>query len=63
MKTAAKVFTIIGIITTFATIIGPIIGFLCLKKMKNGEKSVGLAVCNILFCNVLGGIFMLLIKE
>lgn len=63
MKTLAKVFTIIGIVCNFWTIIAPIIGFICLGKMKRGEKSVGLAVCNLIFCSLLGGIFQLLDKE
>ena len=63
MKTLAKVFTIIGIISLFPTVVAPIVGFICLSKMNKGEKSVGLAVCNIIFCSLLGGIFQLLDKE
>ncbi len=63
MKTLAKVFTIIGIIVSFWSIIGPIVGFICLGKIKRGEKSVAWAVLNLIFCNLLGGIFMLLDKE
>ena len=62
MKTAAKVFIIIGMIVGFWTILPLIFGIIALKKMKTEEPSTGLSVCVLLFCNVLGGIFLLCSK-
>jgi len=62
MKTAAKVFIIIGMIVGFWTILPLIFGIIALKKMKTEKPSTGLSVCVLLFCNVLGGIFLLCSK-
>lgn len=61
MKLAAKVLTILWIIGTWWTIVNLVLGILALKKIKAGEKSLGLSIVNIIFGNI-GGIFMLLIK-
>jgi len=66
MKTLAKVFTIIGAITGAIAIFPLIIGLISLKKMKNATCKADIkvwAIITLLFCNVLGGIFMLLTKD
>lgn len=66
MKTAAKVFTIIGMVVGFWTIIPLIVGIIALKKLnKATSKSelTGIAICNLLFCNLIGGILMLCLKD
>lgn len=66
MKLAAKILTIVGIIVGLPTIISPIIGLIALNKMKNAKSKSDLtviAILNLLFCSLLGGVFMLLINE
>lgn len=66
MKLAAKILTIVGIIVGLPTIISPIIGLIALNKMKNAKSKSDLtviAILNLLFCSLLGGVFMLLIGE
>ena len=66
MKTAAKIFIIIGMIVGFWYILPLIFGFIALKKLKTAKKKEELtvtAILTLLFCNILGGIFMLLIKD
>ena len=66
MKTAAKVFIVLGMIFGFILILPIIFGALSLSKINSAtQKSelVGLGVCTLLFCSLLGGIFMLCIPE
>ena len=66
MKTAAKIFIIIGMIIGFWMILPIIFGALSLGKINTAtQKSelVGLGICTLIFCSVLGGIFMLCIPE
>lgn len=42
MKTAAKVFIIIGIVVGFITIIAPIVGFVALNQMKTQNDFVNI---------------------
>ena len=66
MKSAAKIFTIIGMIVGCFAIYPVIIGWLCLKKMDEAQSKSDLtvwAVLNLVFCSMLGGLFMLLIDE
>lgn len=62
MKTAAKVFIIIGMIIGFWSILPLVFGIIALKKMKTEKPSTGLSVCVLLFCNILAGIFLLCSK-
>ncbi len=66
MKTAAKVFIIIGMVVGFWTILPLIFGFIALKKLKTAttksELTVPAVLC-LLFCNIIGGVLMLCIKE
>ena len=63
MKTAAKVFIIIGMITMFWCILPLIFGGIALNQMKTQKPSTGICVCVLLFCNLLGGIFLLCSDE
>ena len=66
MKLAAKIFTIIGMVTGVMAIIPVIVGFLALKKMKTATCKKDLtvmAVLNLIFCNMIGGILMLCLPE
>ena len=63
MKTAAKVFIIIGMITGFWCILPLIFGGIALKQMKTQKPSTGMCVCVLLFCNLLAGIFLLCSNE
>lgn len=66
MKTAAKVFIILGIVFTFYLIVPIIIGVIALNKLENVQNKdelTGIAICTLLFCSLLGGIFMLCIPD
>ncbi len=63
MKTAAKVFIIIGMIVGFWYILPLIFGIIALKKMKTEKPSVGLSICVLLFCNTIAGILLLVSKD
>ncbi|MBQ7935364.1 MAG: hypothetical protein IJ407_04015 [Clostridia bacterium] len=66
MKTAAKVFIIIGIVVGFIGIIPPIVGFIALNKLKKATKKselTGIAIVTLLFCNLIGGILMLCLSD
>lgn len=59
MATAAKVFTIIGMIVGAIGILPLIFGFITLKKMKDGTLTTGWKVCNLLFVSLISGILLL----
>lgn len=66
MKTAAKVFIIIGMIVGFWMILPLIFGGITLSKMKTATKKDDIttwAVLSLLFCSLLGGIFLLCTKD
>lgn len=66
MKTAAKVFIIIGMIVGAIGIIPLVIGGITLSKMKKATQKSDVtvwAVLSLLFCNLLGGIFLLCCKD
>lgn len=66
MKTAAKVFIIIGMVIGFWMILPLIFGGLALSKINSAtqkEELVGFGVCALLFCSMVGGILMLCIPE
>lgn len=66
MKTAAKVFLVIGCISGAIAIFPLVVGILAIKKLNTATKKEELTtmgVLALLFCNVLGGIFMLCIKD
>ena len=59
MKVAAKVFIIIGMVIGFWMILPLIFGGIALSQMKTRKPSIALSVCVLLFCSLLGGIFLL----
>ncbi len=59
MKTLAKVFIIIGMVVGFWSILPLIFGIIALNQMKTQKPSTGICVCVLLFCSLLGGIFLL----
>jgi len=66
MKTAAKVFIIIGMVIGFWTILPLVFGGITLSKMKNATCKEDLtvwAVLTLIFCSLLGGIFLLCCKD
>jgi len=62
MKTAAKVFIIIGMVVGFWTVLPLIFGIIALKQMKTQKPSTGISICVLLFCNLIGGILLLCSK-
>ena len=66
MKTAAKVFIILGMIFGFYTILPLIFGFIALKKLKTATKKDELtvtAILTLIFCSLIGGVLMLCLKD
>ena len=66
MKTPAKVFIWIGMIIQFFLIYPIVLGVLSLKKINSATSSNELQTLGIfttLFCSLLGGVFMLCIKD
>lgn len=63
MKTAAKVFIILSMIFGFWTVLPLIFGIIALGQMKTQKPSTGICVCVLLFCSLLGGIFLLCSKD
>ena len=66
MKTAAKVFIILGMICTFYLIFPLVVGFIALKKLKTAKSKqelTGIAVVTLIFCNLIGGILMLCLSD
>lgn len=64
MKTAIQVFTIIGIILGFITIVSPIFGFMALNQMKQGRRpEMWLCICVLLLCSPISGILMLVADD
>ncbi|MBR7185077.1 MAG: hypothetical protein IKD37_05660 [Clostridia bacterium] len=63
MKLAATIFIIIGMITGCFAILPLIFGIIALKQMKTQKPSTGMCVCVLLFCSLLGGIFLLISDE
>jgi len=66
MKTAAKVFIIIGMIFNFWWIVPIIIGIIAIRKLDTAQSKsdlTGIAVATLLCCNIIGGILMLCVDE
>ena len=66
MKTAAKVFIILGMICGCITILPLIFGGITLSKMKKATTAKELMVWGILdifFCGLIGGILVLCLKD
>lgn len=63
MKTAAKVFIIIGMVAGFWTILPLIFGGIALSKMSKNELTTGWKVCVLLFVNIIAGILLLCMND
>ena len=66
MKTAGKVFIIIGMIVGFWMILPLIIGGITLSKLKTATCAEDIkvwALVDIFFCSLLGGILLLCCKD
>jgi hypothetical protein len=66
MKTAAKVFIILGMVLQCFLIFPLIVGFIALKKLKTAKSKSELtviAIVTLLLCNTIGGILMLCLPE
>ncbi len=66
MKTAAKVFIIIGMIFQGILIFPIVIGALALKKLKTATSKselTAMGVLTLLFVNLIGGILMLCLSD
>lgn len=66
MKTAAKVFIILGMIFGCIAILPLIFGGITLSKMKKATKASELTVWGVLdifFCGLIGGILVLCLKD
>ncbi|MCM1259784.1 MAG: hypothetical protein NC182_02415 [Prevotella sp.] len=60
------VFIIIGMVFTFYLIVPVIVGAIALNKMKKAtsrDELTGIGIVTLLFCNLLGGIFLLCTKD
>lgn len=58
MKTAAKVFIIIGMIVGFWTVLPIIFGAIVLGKMSRNEVTTAWKVLTLIFVSIPGGIFL-----
>ncbi len=67
MKTAAKVFIILGMVFQFFLIYPIILGAIVLKKLKTAQKaddiSMAWKIVTLLFTNLIGGIILLVMKD
>ncbi len=66
MKTAAKVFIILGMIAGFWMILPLIFGGIALSKLNKAQSKselTGISVCVLLFVNLIAGILMLCMKD
>ena len=67
MKTAVKVFIIIGMVCTFWAILPLIFGFLALGKIKNAAGKADVAplwaILTLIFVSPIAGILMFFLKD
>lgn len=63
MKTAAKVFMIIGMISGFWCVLPLVFGIIGIKKLNNGEMTTGWKVVTLIFVSLIGGILLLCMKN
>ena len=64
MKTAAKIFIILGMIIGFWMVTPIIFGAIALSKLKKAREKkeiTAISILTLIFCSTLGGIFMLCI--
>lgn len=66
MKTAAKVFIIIGMIVGAISILPLVFGGITLSKMKKATTASELkawGIVDLIFCSLVGGILILCLKD
>ncbi|MBQ2391187.1 MAG: hypothetical protein II306_05410 [Clostridia bacterium] len=63
MKTAAKVFIIIGMICGLWWVLPLVFGIIVLVKMKNDQLTTGWKVVTLIFVSLIGGILLLCAKD
>jgi len=66
MKTAAKVFIVIGCMFSFYLVYPVVIAYIAINKINNAthkSELTTMGVITLLFCSFLGGIFMLCIGD
>lgn len=63
MKTAAKVFMIIGMVCGFWCVLPLVFGIIGIKKLNNGEMTTGWKVVTLIFVSLVGGILLLCMKN
>lgn len=67
MKTAAKVFIILGMIFGFYAIFPIVLGAIALKKLKEAkckaDFSTGWSIVVLLLVNIIAGILLLVMKD
>lgn len=67
MKTAAKVFIVIGLILRFCLIFPIVLGAIALKKLKASKKKedfgTGWAVTVLILVGIVAGILLLVMKD
>ena len=66
MKSAAKIFIIIGICVGFWAIVPLVVGIIALKRLESAKKSsdlVTIGILTLLFCTRIGGILLLCMRE
>lgn len=67
MKTAAKVFIILSMVFGFIAILPLVFGFMSLSNLKKAKTAaefpMWLKICTLLFCSLIGGIILLVMKD
>ena len=66
MKSAAKIFIIIGMCVGFLAIVPLVVGIIALKRLNAAKKHsdfVTIGILTLLFCSIVGGILLLSIEE
>lgn len=67
MKTVAKVFIIISMVVGCFAILPLIFGFIALSNLKKAKTAaefpMWLKICTLLFCSLIGGIILLVMKD
>ncbi len=66
MKSAAKIFIIIGMCVGFLAIVPLVLGIIALKRLDAAKKHsdlVTIGILTLLFCSIVGGILLLCLND
>ncbi len=66
MKTVAKVFIILSMVFGFWMIVPLVVGIIALNKLDSATKKselTAIAICTLIFCNIISGIVMLCMSD